>query len=74
MHTLKITRICNSLGVILPKEMLARLGAGKGDPLYATESPKGFSLTPYNPEVARQVAAGREFMREYRDTFNELAK
>ncbi len=74
MYALKLTQIGNSVGVVLPKELLARLHVEKGDTVYATESPEGFTLTPYDPEVARQVEAGREFMREFRDTFHELAK
>ena len=74
MYPLKLTQIGNSVGVVLPKELLARLHVEKGDTVYATESTEGFTLTPYDPEVAKQVEAGREFMREYRDTFHELAK
>jgi putative addiction module antidote len=74
MYALKLTQIGNSVGVVLPKEALAMLHVDKGDTVYLVESPDGFSLTPYDPEVAKQVEAGREFMREYRDTFHELAK
>ena len=74
MHILKLTQIGNSVGVILPKEVLARLKAEKGDTVFVTESPDGIVLTPYDPTLAEQVEAGREFMREFRDTFRELAK
>jgi putative addiction module antidote len=74
MHALKLTQIGNSVGVILPKELLARLKLEKGDTVFITESPDGLCVTPFNPEVAEQVEAGRAFMREYRDTFHELAK
>ena len=74
MHILKLTQIGNSVGVILPKEVLARLKAEKGDTVFVTESPDGIVLTPYDPTLAEQVDAGREFMREFRDTFRELAK
>lgn len=74
MHALKLTQIGNSVGVILPKELLARLKLEKGDTVFVTESPDGLCVTPFNPEVAEQVEAGRAFMREYRDTFHELAK
>jgi putative addiction module antidote len=74
MFALKLTQIGNSVGVVLPKEALAMLHVDKGDTVYLVESPEGFSMTPYDPEVARQVEAGRDFMREYRDTFHELAK
>ena len=71
---LKITAIGNSAGVILPKELLARLKVEKGDVLYLTEAANGVTLTPYDPSVEAQIEAGREFMREFRDTFHELAK
>jgi putative addiction module antidote len=74
MHALKLTQIGNSVGVILPKEMLARLKLEKGDTVYVTEAPDGFTLTPYDPAFEEQLALGREFMREYRDTFRALAK
>jgi putative addiction module antidote len=74
MHALKLTQIGNSVGVILPKEMLARLKLEKGDTVHLTETPDGFMLTPYDPAFEEQLALGREFMRDYRDTFRALAK
>lgn len=74
MLALKLTQIGNSVGVILPKELLGLLHVEKGDALYVTESPSGITLTPYDPTVEEQLAQGREFMREYRDTFHALAK
>ena len=74
MHALKLTQIGNSVGVILPKEVLARLKLSKGDTLHVTDTPEGIALTPYDPSFEEQVELGREFMREYRDTFRALAK
>lgn len=74
MHMLKLTQIGNSVGVILPKEALARLKLQKGETVFLTESSEGYILTPYDPELEEEIAAGREFMREYRDTFHQLAK
>ena len=74
MHALKLTQIGNSVGVILPKEVLARLKLEKGDTVYVTETPDGFALTPLDPSFESQLEIGREFMREYRDTFRALAK
>ena len=74
MHSLKITQIGNSLGLILPKEMLARLKLEKGDTVHITESPGGLVVTPFDPALDEQLRLGREFMREYRDTFHQLAK
>ena len=74
MTKLKVTQIGNSMGVILPKEVLARLKLEKGDTLFLTDAPGGVTLTPYDADVEEQLAIGREFMREYRDTFRQLAK
>ena len=74
MHALKLTQIGNSVGVILPKDVLARLKLEKGDTVYVTETPDGFALTPLDPAFEQQLEIGRAFMREYRDTFRALAK
>lgn len=74
MQALKLTQIGNSIGVILPKEVLSRLKMERGDVFFLTETPGGIALTPYDPTFEDQLEAGREFMREYRDTFRALAK
>ena len=74
MSVLKLTQIGNSVGVIFPRELLARLKVEKGDTLFWTEAANGVTLTPYDPELEEQLQAGREFMREFRDTFHQLAK
>jgi putative addiction module antidote len=72
--TLKITTIGNSIGVILPKEVLARLRVTKGDSLYVTETPKGIELTAYDEKYARQMEIGEKVMREDRDVLRKLAE
>lgn len=74
MLALKLTQIGNSVGVILPKEILSRLKLEKGDTVFCTDSAGGVTLTPYDPTLEEQLKIGREFMREYRDTFHQLAK
>jgi putative addiction module antidote len=75
MIALKLTQIGNSVGVVLPKEALVKLGVEKGDVIYLTEASGGaMQITPYDPEVARQIALGEEIMDDYRDTFRALAK
>lgn len=74
MNRLKVTQIGNSLGVVLPKELLVRLRLQRGDTVHVTESPNGITLTPYDPALEEQIDLGRELMREYRDTFHQLAK
>jgi putative addiction module antidote len=74
MFTLKLTQIGNSVGVVLPKEALAQLKIDKGDTVFLTETPGGFKLTPYDPEIEKQLELGREIMHDYRDTLRALAK
>lgn len=74
MQGIKLTQIGNSVGLILPKEVLARLKLEKGDTVFLTDTPGGVAITPNNPSFEEQLEIGRQFMREYRDTFNALAK
>jgi putative addiction module antidote len=74
MPALKLTQIGNSVGVILPKEVLARLKLEKGDTVFVTDAAYGVLLTPYDPALDQQLEIGREFMRQSRDTFHQLAK
>ena len=71
---LKLTQIGNSVGVILPKEVLARLKVGKGDSLFVTDLPDGVALRPYDAEFAEAMEAAREIMRKRRNVLRELAK
>jgi putative addiction module antidote len=71
---LKITAIGNSSGVILPKELLARLRVDKGDELYALETPDGIRLTTYDPELAAQMEVAEEVMRKRRTLLHKLAQ
>lgn len=71
---LKITAVGNSAGVILPKELLARLRLEKGDELYAVETPDGIRLTAYDPTLAAQMAVAEEIMREDRQVLHKLAQ
>ena len=74
MQVLKVTQIGNSVGVILPKDVLARLNVGKGDELYLTESPDGVRITPHNPVFEAQMSAARDIMKRRRAVLRELAK
>lgn len=71
---LKITAIGNSAGVILPKELLARLRVEKGDELYALETPDGIKLTSYDPTLAKQMEVAEKIMREDRHVLHKLAQ
>ena len=74
MVKLKVTTVGSSAGVVLPKEVLARLKVEKGDMLYLTEAPEGYRITPYNPDFERQMELAKQVMRERREVLKALAK
>jgi putative addiction module antidote len=75
MTKLKVTTVGSSVGVVLPKEVLARLKVSKGDSLFLTEAPEGgFRITPYDPEFEEDMGLAREVMRKRRNLLRELAK
>lgn len=74
MGVLKVTTVGNSVGVILPKEILERLRVTRGDSLYVIETKNGIELTSYNPEFAGQVEVAERVMREDRDALKKLAE
>lgn len=72
---LELKKIGNSTGLILPKELLARLGLEQGDAVHVTELPdRSVKLSVYNPDHDKVMEIGREVFREYRETFKALAK
>ena len=72
---LEIKKIGNSTGVILPKELLVRLGLKQGQADYITELPDGgVRMTPYDPNFDKAMSIMDDIMDEYRDTLKALAK
>ncbi len=75
MITLTLTGIGEAVSVVLPKEVLGKLGVTKGDCLYLTEGLDGvLVISPHSSEVAREIAVGEEIMEKYGETFRALAK
>lgn len=75
MINLKIRKVGNSLGVVLPLEVVSRLHVEDGDRLFLTEAPEGgYRLTPYDPEFETQMKLAEEGMAIYRNTLHALAK
>jgi putative addiction module antidote len=74
MIQLKIRKIGNSLGVVLPKEALAKLNAREGDALFVSETADGLVLSVIDERVADQVEVMRDVARRYRNTLRTLAK
>jgi putative addiction module antidote len=72
---IEIKKIGNSTGVILPKELLARLQLKQGDVLFVTELPEGgLKLVPRDPTFEKGMEVARKAMRTYRNALRELAK
>jgi putative addiction module antidote len=74
MLPLKLTKIGNSTGVVLPKEALAQMNVGPGDTVFLTRTPDGYRLTPYSAEFEQQMASARKIMKKRRLALRELAK
>ncbi len=72
--TAKLVSIGNSTGIILPKELLDRLGLKQGDKLSVTETPDGISLRISEEEFEAQMKVAREVMERRRSALRELAK
>lgn len=70
----KIRKLGNSLGIILPKEMLARLRVGEGDSVFLTDAPDGVRLTSADPDFEAKMALAEVIMREDREILRVLAK
>ena len=71
---LKVRKIGNSLGVVIPAEALARFKVAEGDELLLTLTPNGYKLDVYDQDIAEQVKAGRKMAKRYRNTLRELSK
>ena len=74
IQKLKVTQIGNSVGIVLPKELLAKLRVGKGDTITVTETPDGLKLTPWDEEKQRQLDAAERVMRKNRNMLRKLAQ
>jgi putative addiction module antidote len=75
---LKLRKIGNSVGVVLPKEAMAKLNVTEGDTLCMTDAPDGsLRLTPItegHEQFSEQMQAAEDVIRRYRNTLRELAK
>jgi putative addiction module antidote len=74
-YVLRVKKIGNSVGLILPKDLLARLKLGEGDKLHVVEqTERGIKLSPYDPKHAEAMNIARRSFRKYADTYKALAK
>jgi putative addiction module antidote len=70
----KIQSVGNSLGVVLPNEVLARLHLKNSDSLQLSDASDGsMRTTPSNPDSEAQMRIGRRGMARFREALRELA-
>jgi putative addiction module antidote len=75
MVALKVRQFGNSLGVVLPKEVVNRLNTADREQLFLSEMPDGsYRLTPYDPTFEQKMSKAEDIMRRYRNTLHVLAK
>lgn len=75
MITLKIRTIGNSLGLVLPKEVISRLRVSEGEDVFLLEGPDNtYRITPFDPGFEKKMAKAEEIMARYRNTLHTLAK
>ena len=72
--SLKVTRIGNSAGIVLPKEVLAHLNVSVGETLSVVATPRGIELSAAEPDFEAQMAVAREVMARRKRALRELAK
>lgn len=71
---LKLRKIGNSLGIILPKETTDRLHISDGDELTMVETDNGIEISPYDPSFETKLKAFEKSRRKYRNALRQLAK
>jgi len=75
MVALKIRKVGNSLGIVLPKEVISRLRTGEGEDVFLLEGPNNtYRLTPFDPAFEKKMKKAEEIMARYRNTLHVLAK
>ena len=74
MSAIRVTAVGNSVGIILPKELVVRLRLARGDQLHVVETSRGIELTPYDPALEVELKAGRSIARRYRSALRKLAR
>ena len=75
MVTLKVRRVGNSLGLVLPREVVGRLRTAEGEDLFLVEGPNNtYRLTPFDPDFEKKMSKAEEIMTRYRNTLHVLSK
>lgn len=72
---LKIRKVSRStLGVTLPKDLVAELGLAEGDELYVVRTPDGVELTRLDPDFEEALEISRRVIRKYPNAMKKLAE
>lgn len=74
MAKVKVRKIGNSKGIVIPKDVLVNLNIAEGEELFLLKQPGGYLLTAYDPDTDEAMRLARECMVQYRHTLRELAK
>jgi putative addiction module antidote len=73
-RTLKVRKIGNSLGVVLPKDVLAKLRVSEGDELSVSETPEGVMLRAADEDTAELLKLAEDIMAKRRRVLKALAQ
>ncbi len=68
-----IRKVGNSLTVTV-SDLAKDMGLGEGDRVFAVRTPRGFEITPYDPNFDKALETAREFMRKYPNAMKKLAE
>jgi putative addiction module antidote len=75
MVTLKVRKVGNSLGLVLPKEVVSRLRTSEGEEVFLLEGPNNtYQLTPFDPAFQERMEKAEDIMSRYRNTLHILSK
>jgi len=74
MTTVKVRKVGNSLGIVLSKDVIARLGVESGDDLFLIKTRSGYQISPYDPKFAEQVSVAERIMKKRRNMLRKLAE
>ena len=74
MITAQVTAFGNSVGIVLPREVLDRLKVASGDKLQLVETPNGVELKRLDEALAEQLAAFDQVMQEDDEALRRLAE
>lgn len=71
---IKVRKIGNSQGIVIPKVMLDRHGVAEGDMLYVIDTAEGIKLMPHDPDFEAVLVSNRDYMKRHRNALHELSK